>query len=180
MKLTAILLLLMGITASVCRGQRLSSRTVTPAAVPLRTESPQDSISITFLTAPNGAPAQSLGSGRGLLNLGSLSYFSRSTANGAEIQDHKNDFTVSTTFAIRIGDLNVHRTGTVNVSALLLSSGPLRIVQIDGVRLSPMPQLIKRKIPYGVITSYVLEITIPTSDPAGELSDSISITASPN
>src|SRR5277367_6756593 len=96
MKPTAILLLLLGISASVCRGQRLASPTVTPAAILFKTQNAQESIPITFLTAPSGAIAQSLGSGQGLLNLGSLSYFSRAAANGAEIQDHQNDFTVST------------------------------------------------------------------------------------
>jgi hypothetical protein len=180
MKPTAILLLLLGISASVCRGQRLASPTVTPAAILFRNQNAQESISITFLTAPNGAIAQTLGSGHGLLNLGSVSCFSRPAANGEEIQDHKNDFTVSTRFEIRIGDVNAHRAGTVSVSALLLSSDPLRVVQIDGVRLSLTPQIIKRRVPYGVISDHVFEITIPTSDPAGQLSESISIIASPN
>jgi len=56
----------------------------------------------------------------------------------------------------------------------------LRTVQVNGIRLSPSPQVIKRRIPYGAIIDYVLEITIPTSVPAGQLSDSISIIASPD
>jgi hypothetical protein len=180
MKPTVMLLLLLGISASVCRGQRLASPSVTPAAISFRTQPAQESIPITFLTAPDGAITQTLGSGRGLLNLGSVSCFSRPAANGAEIQDHQNDFTVSTRFAVRVGDLNAHRVGTVTVSALLLISDPLRTVQVNGIRLSPSPQVIKRRIPYGAIIDYVLEITIPTSVPAGQLSDSISIIASPD
>jgi hypothetical protein len=176
MKQIIALCFFLGSGASIAWGQRPPSRTVATAVISRQPALEPANASITFLTAANGAPAQDLGAGQGLLNLGSVSYFSRSSGND-EMQTQKSSFSVSTRFGVRIGDVNQHRAGTVNVSAALINPNTLRTVRVDGVRLSIVPQIIARRISYGAVTEHVLQVTIPTSDPARPFSDVISVVA---
>ena len=140
----------------------------------------QEDTSITFLTATNGSPVHSLGSGQGVLDLGSFSYLPRADVNGVETRRQENSFIVSTTFALRIALSNSSRAGTTTVSAFLLSPNLLQTVWVDGVRLSTTPGIIGRQVSYGVITEHVLKIAVPTSMPAGQLSDLIGVIVASN
>jgi hypothetical protein len=179
-KLITLIWFLLGISTCIAKGQRSRTHTVPATAIPLHAHRKQEAISITFLTAPNGSPVHSLGSDQGVLDLGRFSYFSRGDISGAEIQDQKDVFTVSTRFDLRIGDLNSRRAGTATLSAFLLGATPSQIVSVDGVRLSMTPLIIGRQVPYGAVTVHVLKIVIPTSMPAGQLLDSIGVMATPN
>lgn len=179
MKPMIALCFLVGIGASIAWGQRPPSRTVTTAVISRQPALETANASITFLTAANGAPAQNLGAGQGLLNLGSISYSSRGTGTEA-VQAQKGNFSVSTRFGVRIGEVGRRHAGTVNVSAALVNPNTLRSVRVDGVRLTIVPQIIGRRISYGTVSEHVLQVTIPTSDPAGPLSDVIFVVATPN
>jgi hypothetical protein len=180
MKLIIFTWLLLGMGVYVARGQRLTSHSMPATANPSHAQSYRETTSITFLTVTNGSPVHSLGSDQGVLNLGSFSYFRRADANGGEIQRQKDSFIVSTTFGLRIDISNVHRAGTAIVSAFLLSPNPLQTMWVDGVRLSMTPGIIGRQVSYGVITRHILKIAVPTSMPAGQLSDLIGVIATPN
>ena len=180
MKPITALFFLLGICATIAWGQRPPPRTVATAVIPSQPSADLQNTSVTFLTAANGAPTQNLGAGQGLLDLGNISYFSKGSGSGTEVQSQKNAFTVSTRFAVRIGEINRHRAGTVNVSAVLVNPNVLRTVRLDGIRLSAAPQIIARRVSYGTVTEHLLQITIPTSDPAGPLSDAVSVIVTPN
>jgi hypothetical protein len=180
MKVIILIWLLSGISVYVVWGQRPPSPTVRAIAIPAHALPDRETTSITFLTAPNGSPVHSLGSDQGVLNLGSFSYFPRVNVNGVKIQGQKDSFIVSSTFGLRIGLPNGHRSGTATVSAFLLSPDPLRTVWVDGVRLSMTPGIIGRQVSYGAVTEHVVKIALPMSMPAGQLLDSIGVTVTPN
>jgi hypothetical protein len=160
-------------------GQRSSSHPICAVAISARSPSGQQTSSITFLTVPNALAVHSLGSEQGVLNLGSVSYFGRADGIGSDIHLQEDSFSVSTKFGLCIAS-NSHRPGTATVSAFLQSSDPIKMLWVDGVRLSTTPAIIGRQIPYGAITEHVLKIVIPVSMPAGQLLDLIGMTVTPN
>jgi hypothetical protein len=180
MKVIILIWFLLGISVGVACGQRPPPHSARAAAIPSHSQADRETTSITFLTAPNGSPVHSLGPDQGVLNLGSFSYFPRAKVNGAEVQNQKDSFLVSTRFALRIGLSNSHRPGTATLSAFLLSPNSLRTVWLDGVRLSMTPAIIGRQESYGAITEHALKITVPSSMPAEQFLDSIGVIATPN
>jgi hypothetical protein len=180
MKVFTVILCLLGTSARVAWGQRPPSHTVPGTAIPARTQPDAETTSITFLTAPNGSPVHSLGSDRGVLDLGRTSYFQRGDTNGADIQRQKDSFVVSTKFGLLIALSNGRRAGTATVSALLLSANPPGAVWVDGVRLSMTPGIIGRQVSYGVTTEHVLKLAVPVSMPPGQLLDSIGVIVTPD
>jgi hypothetical protein len=180
MKVIIFIFFLLGISVRPVWGQQPSSHGVRATAIPSHAQPDREMGSITFLTAPNGSPVHSLGSDQGVLDLGSFSYFPRADVNGAEIQRHKDSFSVSTRFGLRVGPSNNHHAGTATVSAFLLSPNLLRTVWVDGVRLSMTPLIIGRQVFYGSVTEHTLKITVPISMPAGQVLDSIGVIVTPN
>jgi hypothetical protein len=180
MKVVIFIWFLLGSSVCIAKGQRPPPHTAHATSVPSHARPDRETISITFLTAPNGSPVHSLGSNHGVLNLGSFSYFLRADANGAEVQRKEDSFSVASTFGLRIGLSNGHRAGTATVSAFLLRPDPLRTVWVDGVRLSMTPGIIGRQVPYGAVTEHVVKIALPISMPAGQLLDSIGVIVTPN
>lgn len=136
--------------------------------------------SITFLTVPNGAPVRSAGLDQGAVSLGVLSNVTRRDANGIQIQSQQDSFVVATRVGLRIDLSSSSNTGTVTVSAYLLSADPLRMVWLDGVQLSTAPGIIDGHVVYGVITEHMLKILVPASRPPGQLMDSIGVLVTPN
>ena len=171
---------LLGIGVSVAGAPPPSPHTLRATRIFSPAPPPAETPSITFLTAPNGSPVQSLGSDQGVLNLGSFSYSLRADSNGEEIQRQKDSFIVSTRFGLRISRSNGHGAGTAVISAFLLSHDPFQTVWVDGVRLSMTPGIIGRQVSYGAITEHELKIAVPLSMPAGQLLDSIGVTVTPN
>jgi hypothetical protein len=180
MKVNIVILCLLGIGASVAWGQHSPSDTAHATAISSHAQPIRGSTSITFLTAPNGSPVHSLGSDQGALNLGSVSYFPRVDASGAQIQRQKDSFIVSTRFGLVIDLSSGQRGGTATLSALLLSADPLGTVWVDGVRLSMTPGIIGRRVSFGAITEHELKIAVPISTPAGQILDSIGVIVTPN
>ena len=89
MKVIIVILFILGISVGVAKGQRPRTHSMPGDRDSSSCAQEQRSISITFLTAPNGSPVHSLGSDQGVLDLGRLSYFSKVDVNGAEIQRPK-------------------------------------------------------------------------------------------
>jgi hypothetical protein len=180
MKVIIFIFFLLGISVRPAWGQQPPSHSVRATAISSHAQPDRETSSITFLTAPNGSLVHSLGSDQGVLDLGSFSYFPRAEVNGTEIQRHKDSFSVSTRFGLRIGLSNSHHVGMATVSAFLLGPNLLRTVWVDGVRLSITPAIIGRQVSYGAVTEHTLKITIPISMPAGQVLDSIGVIATPN
>jgi hypothetical protein len=180
MKVIIFIWFLLGSSVCIAKGQQRPSHSVRATAIPSHAQPDRETTSISFLTAPNGSPVHSLGSDQGVLDLGSFSYFLRADVNGVEIQRHKETFSVSTRFGLRIGLSNSHRAGTATVSAFLLSPNLLRTVWVDGVRLSMTPAIIGRQVSYGAVTEHTLKIAVPISMPAGQVVDSIGVIVTPN
>jgi hypothetical protein len=180
MRVIIFILFLLGARVCIARGQHSPPQAVHATAIPSHAQPDRETISITFLAAPNGSPVHSFGSDHGVLDLGSLSDSPRADVHGVEIQRHKDSFMVSTRFDLRIGTSNGHRAGTATVSAFLLTPNPLRSLWVDGIRLSMTPGIIGRQVAYGAITEHVVKIAVPISMPAGQLLDSIGVIATPN
>jgi hypothetical protein len=179
MKVIFLVWLHLGICACAGWGQRPSSHFTCAGAIYARSASDRQTSAITFLTMPSSSAVYSLGSERGVLDLGTVSYFGRANGTGSDIHQQKDSFSVSTKFGLCIASSS-HHSGTVTVSAFLHSSNPIKMLWVDGVQLSTTPAVIARQIPYDAITEHALKIVIPVSVPAGHLLDSIGVTVTPN
>jgi hypothetical protein len=171
---------LLGIGIGFAQAQRLKPVSTRAPTITLHERSERGIASITFLTVANDAPVQSAGLDHGILNLGVLSNSMRPNENGAQIQSQRDSFVVATRVGLRIDLSNSSNTGTVTVSAYLLSPDPLRTVWLDGVQLSMRPEIIARHVFYGAITEHVLKIVVPASMPPGQFVDLIGVLVTPN
>ena len=180
MKPTVLLWFLLAVGIGFAQAQRLKPASVRAPATTLRERSDPRSPSITFLTVANGASVRSAGLDQGAVSLGVLSNATRRDANGIQIQSQQDSFVVATRVGLRIDLSSSSNTGTVTVSAYLLSPDPLRTVWLDGVQLSTAPGIIDGHVVYGVITEHMLKIVVSASRPPGQLMDSIGVLVTPN
>jgi hypothetical protein len=180
MKRIVFIWFLLGISICYAKRQGSAHASRRATAISLRARSEAGNSSITFLTVTNGVVVQLVGSGQGILNLGSLSNVARSDEHGVQIQPQNDSFVVSTRVGLRVDLSNSSRESTATVSAYLLCPDPLGTVSVDGVQLSTTPAIIARQVSYGATTEHVLKIVILASTPPGQLIDLIGVIATPN
>lgn len=175
-----LMCLLFGMNVCVAWGQRTPGRSVRAAPIPPHEQLAPEKILISFLEVAGGSPVHRLGPDESVLVLGSVSNSPHGDAGGIEVQPQKDSLMVSTRFGIRIGLANERHAGARTLSAFLVSPNPLRIVWVDGVRLSATPSVIERQVSYGGVTEHLLRILIPVSAPAGQWLDSIVVVVTPD
>jgi hypothetical protein len=172
--------LLLGLSTGIAQAQRSKPAIARAPATSLSARSEPGVASITFFTAPDGAPVQSAGLDQGTLDLGILSNAPRTDEKQVQIQPQKDLFVAATRVGVRVDLSNSGRGATAMISAYLLSADPQRTVWLDGVQLSQAPGIIARHVSYGETTEHVLKIVIPASAPPGQLLDLIGIIVTPN
>ena len=117
---------------------------------------------VNFVPVPKGAPVRTI-AGQGTLDLGSISYAAGSSQDGVTVTRRPRTFTISTRFGLQVGTPN--GAGTAKLLGVLAGINPAIRVAVDGVRLSPAPQVIQMALKFGAVTEHSLEIEIPISMP---------------
>lgn len=139
----------------------------------IREKTSDAALCVNFVPIPKGAPVRSI-AGQGTLDLGRVSYLSGSTQEGVTVTRGKRTFMVSTRFGLQVGSPG--NDGTAKLLGVLSGINPAIRVAIDGVNLSPAPEIISMALKFGAVTEHRLEIEIPVSLPeaAAQVLDAIS------
>jgi hypothetical protein len=119
-------------------------------------------ISVAFAGLPGGAPLAPGTAGQGSLDLGQVAYGAGSRVSSVEVRTLKDRMIVSTRFGMALQDASGH-FASASVLASLAYPDSVRVLRLDGVRLSTVPQLIQGQARLGVTLPHRLEIEIPAA-----------------
>lgn len=115
-------------------------------------------ISVSFVSLSDGAGV----AGQHELNLGRVSYASRSQTANVQIKALADRFLVSTRLGVAIQDPSGH-FASATLSASLAYPETAHILRLDGVRLTTTPQVVQALVPLNKTSAHRLEIEVPTS-----------------
>jgi hypothetical protein len=141
--------------------QRKGASQRTSTVVSMKSES-EGSISVSFLSAPDGAALTGGSSGQRSLDLGAVSLASGAQAANVQVQKLPGRFVVSTKFGLSITS-GSQRSSTATVLAALALPDPAFIFRLDGIILQPAPQLLENQARIGPTIIHRLEIDVPSS-----------------
>ncbi len=133
----------------------------TSTAVSMRSET-QGSISVSFVSAPDGAALAGGNSGQRNLDLGTVSHAAGARTANVQIQRFSGRFVVSTKFGLSIQDGSQHST-TATVLAALATPDTAFTYRLDGITLATAPQLLQGQARIGPVIEHTLEIDVSTS-----------------
>jgi hypothetical protein len=119
-------------------------------------------ISVSFVSAPDGAALGGGTSGQRSLNLGSVSHAGGAQAANVQVQKLPGRFVVSTRFGLNI-QAGAQTTPTAAVLAALTVPDPAYTFRLDGITLQTVPQLLQGQARTGTTVMHRLEIEVPTS-----------------
>lgn len=122
----------------------------------------QGTISVSFVSAPDGAPLGGGNSGQRSLNLGTVSQAAGAKTTNVQVQRFSGRFVVSTKFGLSIQDGSQHST-TATVLAALATPDTAFTYRLDGITLATAPQLLQGQARIGPTIEHLLEIDVPTS-----------------
>jgi hypothetical protein len=140
--------------------QRKSATKRTSSAVSMKSET-EGAISVSFVSAPDGAALSGGTSGQRSLNLGAVSHTGAQTAN-VQVQKLPGRFVVSTRFGLTI-QAGSQTATTAAVMAALTVPDPAYTFRLDGITLQTVPQLLQGQARTGTTVMHRLEIEVPTS-----------------
>lgn len=142
--------------------QRRSSTKRTPATVLVMPSQTQGSLSVSFVSAVDGAPLTGASSSQRTLDLGRVSRDRGAFNSSVNITRLATGFVVSTRFG-----LTVHggsgQDGSATILAGLAVPDPAFVFRLDGLRLSATPQIIQGQARLGSAMTHRLEIEVPAS-----------------
>jgi hypothetical protein len=118
---------------------------------------------VTFVQVPRGAPVRDIGAGQGALDLGPVSYMAGTAREGISVTRRTRSFLISTVFGLRVATEGVG--GTAQLLGLVTHLNPGTRISVDGINLSPAPQVLQVAIPFGEVSRHRLEIEIPVDAP---------------
>lgn len=124
----------------------------------VREKASEAALWVNFVPVPKGAPVRSI-AGQGTLDLGRISYTAGSTQTGVTITRGPRTFTVLTRFGLQVGTPD--NVGTAKLLGVLNGINPAIRVTVDGVRLSPAPEVIQMALKFGAVSEHRLEIEVP-------------------
>lgn len=122
----------------------------------------EGTISVSFVSAPDGAALIGGASGQRSLDLGPVSRGSGSQNPNVQVQKLPGHFVVSTRFGLSIQDGAQH-SSTATVLAALAAPDPSFTFRLDGITLQPAPQLLQGQARVGPTQIHRLEIDVPAS-----------------
>jgi hypothetical protein len=122
----------------------------------------EGTISVSFVSAPDGAAMTGGASGQRNLDLGAVSHASGARNPNVQVQKLPGHFVVSTKFGLSIQDGSQH-TATVTVLAALAQPDSAFHYRLDGITLQPTPQLLQGQARVGPTLVHRLEIDVPAS-----------------
>jgi hypothetical protein len=119
-------------------------------------------ISVSFVSAPDGAALNGGTSGERSLNLGPVSHSGGAQAANVQVQKLPGRFVVSTRFGLSI-QAGSQTATTAAVLAALTVPDPAYTFRLDGVTLQTVPQLLQGQARTGTTVMHRLEIEVPTT-----------------
>lgn len=122
----------------------------------------EGAISVSFVSAPDGAALTGVVSGQRSLNLGTVSRAGGSQTANVQVQKLPGRFVVSTRFGLSVQDGAQHATSATVLAALAVPDSAY-IFRLDGVTLETVPQLVQGQARVGTTFMHHLEIDVPTS-----------------
>lgn len=121
----------------------------------------EGTISVSFVSAPDGAALTGGTSGQRGLNLGAVHTGGSQTAN-VKVQKLPGRFVVSTRFGLSV-QAGSQTATTAAVLAGLTVPDPAYTFRLDGITLQTAPQLLQGQARMGTTVMHRLEIEVPTS-----------------
>jgi hypothetical protein len=122
----------------------------------------EGTISVSFVSAPDGAALSGGASGQRSLDLGTVSNAGGARNSNVQMQKFPGHFIVSTKFGLSVQDGSQH-AATVTVLAALALPDPSFTFRLDGLTLQPAPQLLQNQARVGPTFIHRLEIDVPAS-----------------
>ena len=141
--------------------QRKGSSKRTSTAISMKSET-EGTISVSFVSAPDGVALSGGASGQRSLNLGTVSNAGGAQTANVQVQKLPGRFVVSTRFGMSIQDGSQHATSATVLAALAVPDSAYTF-RLDGVTLETVPQLIQGQTRVGPTFMHRLEIDVPTS-----------------
>jgi hypothetical protein len=141
--------------------QRKSATKRTSSAVSMKSET-EGAISVSFVSAPDGAALSGGTSGQRSLNLGAVSHTGGTQTANVQVQKLPGRFVVSTRFGLSI-QAGSQTATTAAVMAALTVPDPAYTFRLDGITLQTVPQLLQGQARTGTTVMHRLEIEVPTS-----------------
>jgi len=115
-------------------------------------------LSVAFIDLPEGPGI----TGKRAMDLGSVSYASRSGSSNVHVQPSADRFVVSASFGLLVEDPS-RQLAAATLLVGLAYPDPSHVLRIDGVRLTTALQAIPGRCPVGKTSAHRLEIDVPTS-----------------
>ena len=119
-------------------------------------------ISVAFVSAPDGAALTGGTSGQRSLSLGTVSHAGGARAGNVQVQRFSGHFVVSTRFGLSIQAGSQHATSATLLAALAAPDFAYTF-KLDGITLGTVPQLVQGQARVGTTIMHRLEIDVPTS-----------------
>jgi hypothetical protein len=141
--------------------QRKSATKRTSSTISMKSAT-EGAISVSFVSAPDGAALTGGTSGQRSLNLGTVSHAGGAQAANVQVKKLPGRFVVSTRFGLSI-QAGSQTTTTAAVLAALTVPDPAYTFRLDGITLQTVPQLLPSQARMGTTVMHRLEIEVPTS-----------------
>lgn len=141
--------------------QRKGASQRASSAISMKSET-EGSISVSFVSAPDGAVLAGETAGQRSLDLGAVSFAAGAQAANVQVQKFPGRFVVSTRFGLSIQDGSQH-SSTATVLVALALPDPAFTFRLDGITLQPVPQLLQNQARIGPTFMHRLEIDVPVS-----------------
>ena len=122
----------------------------------------EGTISVNFISAPDGAALTGGASGQRSLNLGTVSQAGGAQTANVQVQQLPGRFIVSTRFGLSIESGSQHAASATVLAALAVPD-PAYTFRLDGITLQTVPQLLQGQARTGTTVMHRLEIEVPTS-----------------
>lgn len=136
-----------------------SKRTSTAISMKSATEG---TISVSFVSAPDGVALTGGASGQRSLNLGTVSSAGGAQTANVQVRKLPGRFVVSIRFGLSIRDGSKHATSATVLAALAIPDSAYTF-RLDGITLGTVPQLVQGQARVGPTLMHRLEIDVPTS-----------------
>jgi hypothetical protein len=120
------------------------------------------SLSVAFANLPQGAVLAPGATGQQALDLGQVAYGAISRTPNVQVRTLKDRMIVTTRFGLALQDPS-GRFASATVLASLAYPDSARVLRLEGVKLSTVPQVVQAQARLGVTSPYRLEIEVPAT-----------------
>jgi hypothetical protein len=141
--------------------QRKGTSKRTSSTIAMKSET-VGAVSVSFISAPDGAALTGGASGQRSLNLGTVSHTGGAQSANVQVQKLPGRFVVSTRFGLSVQD-GSQRASSATILAALAVPDPAYVFRLDGITLAAVPQLVQGQARVGATVIHRLEIEVPTS-----------------